>query len=53
MELFQGLADEGMTVVVITHDSQVASRADRTLDLRDGQFVERAGSPAPGEAVAS
>ncbi len=51
MELFQGLADEGMTIVVITHDDQVASRAGRTLDLRDGQFRERAGDRGAGEAV--
>jgi predicted ABC-type transport system involved in lysophospholipase L1 biosynthesis ATPase subunit len=29
----------GMTMLVVTYDSVVASRADRTLHMRDGRLV--------------
>lgn len=41
MELFQTLNDEGVTVVMITHDIDVASHAKRVLHIRDGQFAEQ------------
>lgn len=36
MELFQQLNDEGMTVIMITHDSEIAAHAGRTVLIRDG-----------------
>jgi putative ABC transport system ATP-binding protein len=36
----------GLTIIMVTHDSQVAAYADRRLHLVDGQFVEPAGSDA-------
>lgn len=41
MELFQTLNDEGVTVVMITHDIDVANHAKRVLHIRDGQFAEQ------------
>ena len=41
MELFQTLNDEGVTVVMITHDMDVANHAKRVLHIRDGQFAEQ------------
>lgn len=41
MELFQTLNDEGVTVVMITHDLDVANHARRVLHIRDGQFAEQ------------
>jgi predicted ABC-type transport system involved in lysophospholipase L1 biosynthesis ATPase subunit len=39
LDLFDRLHRErGLTLVVITHDSQVAARAERMLLLRDGQI---------------
>jgi ABC-type lipoprotein export system ATPase subunit len=39
LDLFDRLHRErGLTLVVITHDSQVAARAERTIMLRDGQI---------------
>ncbi|HEX6074640.1 MAG TPA: ABC transporter ATP-binding protein [Micromonosporaceae bacterium] len=40
--LRQVAADTGRTVVIVTHDAQVAAAADRQLTMRDGQLVEDA-----------
>jgi ABC-type antimicrobial peptide transport system, ATPase component len=40
MELFQKLNDEGMTIVMITHDAKVASHAKRILHIIDGELSE-------------
>jgi putative ABC transport system ATP-binding protein len=43
LDLFDQLHRErGLTLVVITHDSTVAARAQRTLFLRDGQICNGA-----------
>ncbi len=36
MELFQSLNDEGVSVLMITHDSEIAAYAQRTVVIRDG-----------------
>ncbi|WP_156760346.1 ABC transporter ATP-binding protein [Microbacterium karelineae] len=40
MELFEELNDEGLTLVVITHDVGVAERAGRSIRIADGRLVE-------------
>ena len=40
LELFEGLNAEGRTVVVITHEPDVAARAGRLIRLRDGVVIE-------------
>ena len=41
VDLLLGLRDEhGMTIVLATHDSQVAARCDRVVRLRDGRVAE-------------
>ena len=40
MSLFEGLNDDGLTLVIITHDQSVAARARRTLRITDGRMVE-------------
>ena len=41
MNLFFDLRDRlGQTVVIVTHDPSLAQLCDRTLVMRDGQFVE-------------
>jgi putative ABC transport system ATP-binding protein len=38
MELFDDLHDQGLTVVIITHDDDVAARADRLVRIQDGSL---------------
>ena len=40
MELFEKLNNEGMTIVMITHDSEIASFASRMVLIRDGILTE-------------
>ena len=39
MELFQSLHEEGVTIIMITHDSEIASHAQRVIHIRDGQIA--------------
>ena len=38
MELFQSLNDEGVTIVMITHDINIAKQAKRILHIVDGEI---------------
>ncbi|MBC8570660.1 ABC transporter ATP-binding protein [Zongyangia hominis] len=40
MEILRGLHDEGHTVVLITHDSEIAASAPRAIQLFDGKVTE-------------
>lgn len=40
MELFQKLNEEGVTIVMITHDPKIASRAKRIVHIIDGMITE-------------
>ena len=39
MALFEKLHEEGLTLVIITHDQEVADRARRVITMRDGAIV--------------
>jgi ABC-type lipoprotein export system ATPase subunit len=39
LNLLRHLGDTGMTVVLVTHDSEVAEHADRIIEMRDGAIV--------------
>ena len=39
-ELFSGLNSEGTTIVVITHDKDLAARFPRMIEMRDGTLAE-------------
>jgi putative ABC transport system ATP-binding protein len=42
LDTFEVLSGEGLTVVVVTHDPQVAARAGRRMVMRDGRLEETA-----------
>ncbi|EJE51407.1 ABC-type antimicrobial peptide transport system, ATPase component [Acidovorax sp. CF316] len=43
MALLHELADAGHTIVLITHDREVAAQARRVIEIRDGQIVADSG----------
>ncbi|MFT3690954.1 MacB family efflux pump subunit [Paenirhodobacter sp.] len=47
MDLLTGLARDGHTVILITHDPAVAVKADRTIEIRDGRIVTDSGTMPP------
>jgi putative ABC transport system ATP-binding protein len=47
MRLLRNITHEGAAGVVVTHDAQLASWADRIVFLRDGRIVDQT-APAPG-----
>jgi len=47
MRLIHGACKRGLAAVVVTHDAQLASWADRVVFLRDGRVTDQT-MPAPG-----
>lgn len=43
MELFQELNEEGVSVLMITHDAEIAANAKKIITIRDGQILETMG----------
>lgn len=40
MQILHNLKDDGRTVIVITHDNEIAEQAERVIRIRDGKIVE-------------
>lgn len=40
MEIFQSLNNEGHTIIMITHEADIAEHAKRIIHIRDGKIVE-------------
>jgi len=40
MAILQGLVDQGKTVILVTHEADIASYASRVVTLRDGLIIE-------------
>ena len=48
MELFRELNDEGRTIIMITHDLNIAKHARRVVNIIDGELTEQ--EEVPGDA---
>ncbi len=51
MRLFASLNAEGITVVLVTHDSDIAGWARRRISFRDGHIVDDVRQPGLAEAA--
>jgi putative ABC transport system ATP-binding protein len=40
IRLFDALHEAGNTVILVTHEAEIAAHADRRIVLRDGRIVE-------------
>ncbi len=40
IQIFKSLSDEGITIIMITHDDSVARKAQRIIEMKDGMIVE-------------
>jgi ABC-type lipoprotein export system ATPase subunit len=49
MQLLSELNAQGMTVVIVTHESDIAAWARRTLVFKDGVMVQDTSNPAHAE----
>ena len=46
MEIFKGLSQEGMTIIMITHEPSIAACADKTYRILDGElYTDQEGGP--------
>ena len=52
MRLLKDLNRQGRTVLLITHDPEVAAHADRVVEIRDGRIVSDTAMPAAVPAMA-
>ena len=43
MELFRRLNEEGVSILMITHDPGIAAHADRIVEIRDGRIKGQEG----------
>ncbi len=54
LDLFDSLSEKGVSIIVVTHDPQVARRADRITKLKDGKIVmDSPWSMLPGAETAT
>jgi ABC-type lipoprotein export system ATPase subunit len=50
LDLLERLSRQGTTIVMVTHDSEVAARAHRIIEMRDGKVIAES---APKGAMTS
>jgi putative ABC transport system ATP-binding protein len=51
--LFRGHVDRGMTLILVTHDSQLARRCGRVVRLRSGRIENESNEPSLREAASA
>ncbi len=45
MNIFSGLHDQGITVILVTHEPEIATWSQRVLRFRDGQIISDEAAP--------
>ena len=45
MVIFQQLNDKGITVVLVTHENDIAAYAKRLIEMRDGRIIKDTAVP--------
>ena len=53
LALLQRLNREGLTIVLVTHEPDIAAYASRVLVFRDGRLLSDERNPAPRDAAAA
>ena len=53
MELLEQIHGEGTTIVMVTHDPELADRAERNIHLIDGRVAEEHSAPVPADMPAA
>jgi putative ABC transport system ATP-binding protein len=51
MSILQGLNDAGATIVLVTHEPDIARFCQRTVHFQDGMVVEDRANPTPPRAI--
>ena len=41
MELFRELNEKGHTVIIVTHDLEIAKQCDRIIEISDGRIKKK------------
>lgn len=39
MKLLEGLHEQGKTLIIVTHDIDIAEHADRIIQIEDGKII--------------
>jgi len=53
LALLQRLNREGLTIVLVTHEPDIAAYAGRVMNFRDGRLLSDDRRPAPQDAAAA
>jgi putative ABC transport system ATP-binding protein len=48
LRLFQGLSSEGRTIIIVTHDPEIAAVTPRRIEIRDGKISEKVDAKLAG-----
>ena len=51
MDILKALHEEGRTVILITHDNEIAKQAKRVIKIIDGQIVQDSGAGQKPEQI--